>query len=136
MLDGVKDGLLENPTRCTFDPKEIECRSGDGPNCLTTPQVEAVQKIYAGPTNPRTNEKIWSPLFRGSELDWSFFSEAPSPIGIATSALRMILEDPTWDYRTSPSISTATSRWPISRTSRASTHRTPTSRNTYGAAES
>src|SRR4029079_6712053 len=101
MLDGVKDGLLENPTRCTFDPKEIECTSGEGPNCLTTPQVEAVQKIYAGPANPRTNEKIWSPLFRGSELDWSFFTDAPAPIGIATSALRVILGDPAWDYRTS-----------------------------------
>ena len=30
MLDGVKDGLLENPTRCTFDPKEIECPGIDG----------------------------------------------------------------------------------------------------------
>ena len=102
MLDGVKDGLLENPTRCAFDPKEIQCKSGDGPNCLTTAQVEAAQRIYAGPTNPRTKEKVWSPLYRGSELDWSFFSEAESPIGIATSALRMIKGDPAWDYRTTP----------------------------------
>src|SRR5262245_3833077 len=34
-LDGVKDGVLENPTKCTFDPKAIECRNGDGPDCLT-----------------------------------------------------------------------------------------------------
>ena len=103
MLDGVKDGLLENPTRCTFDPREIACRPGaDGPNCLTGAQVEAVQKIYAGPTNPRTKEKVWSPLYPGSELDWSFFSESAAPIGIATSALRMILGDPAWDYRTTP----------------------------------
>jgi feruloyl esterase len=103
-LDGVKDGLLENPTRCKFDPKEIECRSkADGPNCLTAPQVEAVRKVYAGPTNPRTKEKIWSPLYRGSELDWSFFTDTPAPIGIATSTLRdAILKDPAWDYRTTP----------------------------------
>jgi feruloyl esterase len=101
-LDGVTDGLLESPTRCAFDPKEIECKSGDAPNCLTTAQVEAVQKVYSGPINPRTNERIWSPLFRGSELDWSFFTESAAPIGIATSALRMILDDPKWDYRTSP----------------------------------
>ena len=101
-LDGVTDGLLENPTRCAFDPKEIECKSGDAPNCLTTAQVEAVRKVYSGPINPRTNERIWSPLFRGSELDWSFFTESAAPIGIATSALRMILDDPKWDYRTSP----------------------------------
>ncbi len=102
MLDGVKDGLLEDPTRCTFDPTEIECKSGDGANCLTTAQVEAVQKIYSGPINPRTNERIWSPLYRGSELDWSFFTESAAPIGIATSALRMILGDPSWDYRKTP----------------------------------
>ena len=100
MLDGVKDGLLEDPMKCTFDPKEIACKAGDEANCLTAAQVEAVQKIYAGPTNPRTNEKVWSPLFRGSELDWSFFTESAAPIGIATSAMRMILNDPTWDYRT------------------------------------
>ena len=101
ILDGVKDGLLENPTRCAFDPKELECESrGDGPNCLTTPQVEAVRKIYAGPTNPRTNERIWSPLYRGSELDWSFFSDAPSPYGIVTNTLRVILGDSAWDFRT------------------------------------
>ena len=106
-LDGVKDGLIENPMRCTFDPKAIECRSRgaesrvDEPNCLTPPQVEAVRKIYAGPTNPRTNEKVWSALYRGSELDWSFFTEAAAPIGIATGTLRdAILKDPTWDYRT------------------------------------
>jgi feruloyl esterase len=81
MLDGVKDGLLEDPTTCTFDPRAIACRADDAANCLTAPQVEAVQKIYAGPTNPRTQEQIWSGLFRGSELDWSFFTQSASPIG-------------------------------------------------------
>ncbi len=103
LLDGVKDGLLENPTRCTFDPKEIACKTGDGPNCLNPAQVEAVRKIYAGPINPRTKERVWSPLYRGSELDWGFFTDAPAPIGIATGTLRdAILKDPKWDYRTSP----------------------------------
>jgi feruloyl esterase len=111
-LDGVKDGLLENPTRCPFDPKEIECRSVDGlagrnlaeggPDCLSTSQVEAARKIYAGPTNPRTKEPIWTGLYRGSELDWTFFTEAPGPYGITTNTLRAILKDPTWDHRTSP----------------------------------
>ena len=102
-LDGVKDGLLENPARCSFDPQEIACRAADGPDCLSAAQVDAVRKIYAGPTNPRTGERVWSPLYRGSELDWSFFTEAPSPIGIATGVLRdAILKDPAWDYRTSP----------------------------------
>jgi feruloyl esterase len=102
-LDGVKDGLLENPTRCSFDPKEIACRAADGPDCLTPPQVDAARRIYAGPSNPRTKAPVWSGLYRGSELDWSFFTDSAGPIGIATSTLRdVILEDPAWDVRTSP----------------------------------
>lgn len=100
ILDGVKDGLLEDPLSCTFDPKELACRAGDEASCLTAAQVEAVRTIYRGPVNPRTNERIWPGLFRGSELDWSFFTESAAPIGIATGALRMILDDPAWDYRT------------------------------------
>lgn len=102
-LDGVKDGLLENPLRCSFDPKAIACRAADGPTCLTAAQVEAARKIYDGPRNPRTKERIWSPLYRGSELDWSFFTASSAPIGIATSALRdAVLKDPTWNYPGSP----------------------------------
>ena len=100
LIDGVQDGLLENPTSCAFDPGVIECTSGDGPDCLTPPQVEAARKIYAGPVNPRTNEKVWSGLYPGSELDWTFFTDAPNPYGIVTSTLRTILGDPDWDYRT------------------------------------
>jgi len=46
-LDGVKDGVLENPLRCRFDPKVLECKGTDGPSCLTPPQVETARMIYA-----------------------------------------------------------------------------------------
>ena len=39
--DGVKDGVLENPTRCRFDYASLTCQGPDGPNCLTAPQVES-----------------------------------------------------------------------------------------------
>src|SRR5215467_10368692 len=42
-LDGVKDGVIENPTKCTFDPKVVQCSAADGPDCLTAPQVEAAR---------------------------------------------------------------------------------------------
>ena len=73
------------------------------PDLLTAPQVEAIRKIYAGPTNPRTHEKVHSRLYRGSELDWDFFIGAAQPIGIATNTLRdAILKQPGWDYRKTP----------------------------------
>src|ERR1700733_5086074 len=53
-VDGDKDGVLEDPTRCRFDPAGVQCKSGDGPTCLTAAQVEAAGKIYAGAKNPRT----------------------------------------------------------------------------------
>jgi len=48
---GAINGLLMTPGRCKFDPKTIVCPSGDGPNCLTSAQAQALQKILSGPVN-------------------------------------------------------------------------------------
>jgi len=53
-LDGVKDGLIEDPRVCRFDPSVLTCKGTESNECLTTPQVEALRRIYAGPKNPRT----------------------------------------------------------------------------------
>src|SRR5437867_3134116 len=58
-LDGVKDGLLENPRACRFDPSVLLCKANDNSECLTASQVEQLKKIYAGPKNPRTGEQIF-----------------------------------------------------------------------------
>src|SRR5260370_31873807 len=67
-LDGVTDGVLENPRRCRFDPKALECKGSDTSACLTTPQVTAARKIYADLVNPRTGIRIFSALEPGSEM--------------------------------------------------------------------
>ena len=51
-LDGLKDGLIDDPRKCDFDARRDvpSCRSGvDGPECLTAAQADAVMKIYGGP---------------------------------------------------------------------------------------
>jgi feruloyl esterase len=48
---GVIAGVITTPARCKFDPKTVLCTSGDTPNCLTSGQVKALQKILDGPTN-------------------------------------------------------------------------------------
>ena len=101
---GRGEGRSARETRraAPSSPQEIACRAGGATDCLTPPQVEAVRKIYQGPMNPRTKERIWSRLFRGSELDWGFFAESPRPVGIPLITLRdAVLKDPNWDYRTS-----------------------------------
>src|SRR5665213_1314807 len=47
-LDGVKDGVLENPTKCKFDPQMLACKEGDGPNCLNAEQVRTARMMYSG----------------------------------------------------------------------------------------
>jgi feruloyl esterase len=99
-IDGVKDGVLEDPTRCKFDPKVLECQGADGPGCLTTPQVEAAGKIYSPTTNPRTKQQIFPALEPGSELGWAG-KAGPQPLPVATSHWRyVVFKDPNWDYRT------------------------------------
>ncbi|OFW27935.1 MAG: hypothetical protein A3G76_09350 [Acidobacteria bacterium RIFCSPLOWO2_12_FULL_65_11] len=101
--DGLKDGVIGQPERCKFDPVVIQCKGADGSSCLTAPQVEAVRKIYAGPTNPRTKAEIYSPLYPGSELTWAAMASTPQPFGIAINWFRdFVFKDPNWDYRTRP----------------------------------
>jgi feruloyl esterase len=69
-LDGVKDGLLENPDRCTFDPGALACKGTDTRGCLTPTQIDTARMIYSSPVNPRTGRRI-AGLARGSERGWT-----------------------------------------------------------------
>jgi feruloyl esterase len=66
-LDGVKDGLIEDPRACHFDPGTIACKGADSSDCLTVAQVAALRRIYAGPKNPRTGEQIFPGYSPGAE---------------------------------------------------------------------
>ena len=84
-LDGVKDGVLEDPGRCHFDPKTIQCAAGDSSGCLTPPQVEAVRRIYAPAKNPRTGAEIFPGLEPGSETGWVAMAGGPRPLSISNT---------------------------------------------------
>src|SRR5215471_3860847 len=102
-LDGLKDGVVGDVARCKFDPSVTMCKSGDGPDCLTAPQIEAAKKIYAGAHNPRTGEEIYSPLYPGSELGWGQLAGGDVPLGIPVEFFKYYdFRDPAWDYKTRP----------------------------------
>ncbi len=99
-LDGVEDGVLEDPQKCKFDPMVLECKGADSPECLTHPQVEAARKIYAWSANPRTRQKLYSGLAPGSEAGWGTWG-GPRPLSIALDYFRyVVFADPDWDFRT------------------------------------
>jgi feruloyl esterase len=98
-LDGLKDGLIENPMLCHFDPKVIQCKDGDGPSCLTAAQVESAREIYAPIRNPRTKQVIFPGLEPGSELGWALLAAAKTPM-ISTDTFKyVIFKNPNWDFR-------------------------------------
>jgi feruloyl esterase len=99
--DGVRDGVLEDPTRCKFDPGALKCKGADGPDCLTAPQVDAARRIYSGAVNPRTRELIFPGLEPGSELGWDQFMAGPKPTAFALDEFKyVVFQNPDWDYRT------------------------------------
>src|SRR5688572_28088735 len=53
-IDGLTDGLIDDPRKCTFDPtRDVPaCRAGaDAPDCLTAAEAATIGKIYTGPTS-------------------------------------------------------------------------------------
>jgi len=100
-LDGVKDGVLENPTQCHFDPAALACKNGAGLACLTKAQVQAAQKIYTSSNNPVTHEEIFPAMERGSELVWKTLAGGPKPILLADDYFRyVVFDDAHWDFKT------------------------------------
>jgi feruloyl esterase len=92
-LDGVKDGVLEDPTKCKFDPRALACKDGDAATCLTSGQVDAARKLYAGP-------KLFPGLEPGSELGWNTLA-GPQPMTLATDVYKyLVFNNPNWDYKT------------------------------------
>lgn len=63
------DNFLTDPRACNFDPETLpKCPDGtDDGTCLTSAQLTALKKIYAGPVNPKTGERIYTPIPLGSE---------------------------------------------------------------------
>jgi len=74
--DGLKDGIIGNPMACRFDPARLLCKSRKTPECLTRAQLDAVKRIYAGPTTSAGEPITWGTL-PGSELSWSFNFDNP-----------------------------------------------------------
>jgi feruloyl esterase len=100
--DGVQDGLLENPGVCRFDPQKLACSAGDAATCLTTPQVQAVRKIY-GDIRRSDGVKIFPGFPHGSELNWRLMAGdylgSTGQVAWAESLYRyFVFQDPKWSY--------------------------------------
>jgi feruloyl esterase len=97
--DGVKDGVLNDPRTCRFDPSVLLCKAGDAENCLTAPQIEAVKRVYAA-AKTRTGELIFPGKEPGSETTWSVIAGGQAPPGVSMGSFYVAYDDLQWDWRT------------------------------------
>jgi tannase/feruloyl esterase len=98
-LDGLKDGLIDDPTRCHFDPRVLQCQGNEGAECLTAAQVETARKIMA--PESRTGSEVFLGLERGGELGWGGLTAGPEPNSDGIGQFKYIVfENPNWDWRT------------------------------------
>ncbi|HEX3702188.1 MAG TPA: tannase/feruloyl esterase family alpha/beta hydrolase [Vicinamibacterales bacterium] len=98
--DGLKDGLIDDPTACSFDPGVLLCKGEDGPSCLTDAQVTAARKIYTAPVNPRTGKQLSPPLLPGTEMGWDGDAGPQPNANILDHYRYVVFKDPMWDWKT------------------------------------
>ena len=107
-LDGVQDGILNDPRQCHFDPATIQCKAEDSEKCLTAPQVVAMKKLYAGLRDSHGKELFpgFLPGAEEGEGGWGLWITGPAPnksliafFGIHYFS-NMVYGKADWDYKT------------------------------------
>jgi feruloyl esterase len=106
--DGVKDSVLDDPTKCGFDPADLLCKGAETDECLTDKQVAALKKIYAGPRNAKGQQIIpgFTPGAETGPGGWTPWITGATPTAalqffFSTQAFKnMVYNDPNWDFKT------------------------------------
>jgi feruloyl esterase len=106
--DGIKDGILNDPRQCHFDPSTLHCHGPESASCLTSPQVAQLKKLYSGLHNSK-GELLYPGYLPGGEEGgegWGRWLSGgrPGQAVISIFAINyfrdMVFEDPAWNYRT------------------------------------
>jgi feruloyl esterase len=104
-IDGVKDGLVDDPRKCNFDPSVLLCKGADSDSCLNAKQVEALKKVYAAAKYP--DGKVAYPAYEpGTESGWGNFTTGAGPgkavlLGYGVGYMKFfVLGNSDWDYHT------------------------------------
>ncbi len=124
-LDGVKDGLIQNPAKCSFKPSDLICAAGQAGNCLSQAQAdflttyispvrnEAGDLIYPGFSITDLSNggaDVWTvgitpPTAPGTAEPWGNMGFTPAPAGFQFTdhiTKYLVTRDPTFDIFTYP----------------------------------
>jgi feruloyl esterase len=109
-LDGVVDGVLNDPRRCHFNPEKLLCQGKQAPpSCLTAEQVEAVRNLWSGPDQMVHRYIYYPPFERGGEADgWPTSISPEPPPAVQTDSHEIlglsffrnfVFDDPNWQFQ-------------------------------------
>jgi feruloyl esterase len=106
-LDGLKDGILNDPRQCHFDPSVLRCEGKESDACLTGPQVDSLRLIYSG-ARDAAGKQIFYGLLPGAESgpdgweDWVTGSEEGKSAGtffVTGYFANMVYGKKDWDFK-------------------------------------
>jgi len=103
-LDGVKDGVIDDPQKCAFDPKALVGKSSGDCGPITEADADVIRKIWEGPR--RTDGSVlWFGLPRGADFGGLSGTQGNPPSGrpnpITLEWFRFFLtQNPQWDWTT------------------------------------
>ena len=107
-LDGVRDGILNDPRQCHFDPTTIQCKAEDSDKCLTAAQVTALKKLYEGTLDSK-GHVVYPGYLPGAEEGqggWGLWITGPAPVKSLMAFFGngffsgFVYEKSDWDYKT------------------------------------
>src|ERR1700753_845109 len=97
-LDGITDGIIQDPRACTYSAKQFVCTGSttDPANCLTPQEAQAVDQIWSGPTGSKPGTQLWFGYERGTNLNRAI----PSQVYANGWLKYWVFRDPAFDLNT------------------------------------
>ncbi|HTQ54250.1 MAG TPA: tannase/feruloyl esterase family alpha/beta hydrolase [Bryobacteraceae bacterium] len=100
--DGVKDGVIEDPRNCHFDPKELVGTAAEGCPAFTDTDAEVIRKIWQGPRR-RDGRFLWYGLPRGADFS-GLSATGGTPLAARPNPITLdwwryfLTQNPEWDW--------------------------------------
>ncbi|MGD0631139.1 MAG: tannase/feruloyl esterase family alpha/beta hydrolase, partial [Terracidiphilus sp.] len=107
-LDGVADGVLNDPRGCHFKPATMVCQGPETDKCLTARQAHSLELLYTG-AHDAEGKSIFPGYLPGSEDGpggWAPWITGRAPLQSAMFGFAhgyfsdMVYEQSGWDYKT------------------------------------
>jgi feruloyl esterase len=101
--DGIADGIIQEPRRCTYSAHALRCTGspGEPATCLSLQEADAIDRVWDGSRN-REGERLWGGPTRGTA--WTTLAAGSGgalnqPASIPFAHIRAVVEeDPEWSH--------------------------------------